>query len=312
MTSDPILITGAAGFVGSHLVEHLATSHAVVGWARSAPPREVASLARWQSVDLLQRDQVRRAIAELRPSVVYHCAGLPHVAESWHDTAQPLAINALGTHHLLDALSRAAVRARVLVVGSATVYARAAAPLREDAPLAPDSPYGRSKLAQEQLGLRAGIEDGLDVIVTRTFNHTGPRQTASFVAPSMARQIARIERGENEPIIRVGNLDAQRDISDVRDVARAYSALMASGQPGAVYNVSSGVGRTIRSVLDGLVARARVRVSVELDPSRVRPSDTPMLVGDPSRVRDVTGWQPTIPFEQTLDDLLDYWRRQEN
>jgi GDP-4-dehydro-6-deoxy-D-mannose reductase len=309
--SGPVLVTGAAGFAGSHLVEQLAGSCEIVGWARSAPPREVAPLARWEAVDLLHRDHVRAAIAAMRPSVVYHCAGLPHVAESWRDAAQPLAINALGTHHLLDALRRAGVRARVLVVGSATVYARADVPLREDAPLGPDSPYARSKLAQEQLGLRAGADDGLDVIVTRTFNHTGPRQTASFVAPSMARQIALIERGAAEPVIRVGNLDAQRDISDVRDVARAYASLMTSGQPGTVYNVCSGVGRSIRSLLDALLARARVPVAIELDASRMRPSDTPVLVGDPSRVGAATGWRPAIPFEQTVDDLLEYWRKSE-
>jgi GDP-4-dehydro-6-deoxy-D-mannose reductase len=307
--SDTVLVTGAGGFAGSHLVQHLAASANVVGWARSAPPADVAELARWQSVDLLDRDHLRSAIRNLRPRIVYHCAGLPHVAESFRKGADALAANALATHNLLDALRRAGGSCRVLVVGSATVYAASASPLTEDAAVGPTSPYARSKLAQEQLALRATIEDGLDVVVTRTFNHTGPRQKPAFVAPSMAKQIALIERGAAEPVIRVGNLDAQRDLTDVRDVARAYAAVMASGVSGTVYNVASGVGRPVRAILDGLVGRARVPVRIETDPSRMRANDAPILVGDSTRLRQATGWQPAIGFEQLLDDLLEYWRR---
>jgi GDP-4-dehydro-6-deoxy-D-mannose reductase len=307
--NDTVLVTGAGGFAGSHLVQHLAASANVVGWARSAPPADVAELARWQSVDLLDRDHLRSAIRNLRPRIVYHCAGLPHVAESFRKGADALAANALATHNLLDALRRAGGSCRVLVVGSATVYAASASPLTEDAAVGPTSPYARSKLAQEQLALRATIEDGLDVVVTRTFNHTGPRQKPAFVAPSMAKQIALIERGAAEPVIRVGNLDAQRDLTDVRDVARAYAAVMASGVSGTVYNVASGVGRPVRAILDGLVGRARVPVRIETDPSRMRANDAPILVGDSTRLRQATGWQPAIGFEQLLDDLLEYWRR---
>ena len=152
-------------------------------------------------------------------------------------------------------------------------------------------------------------EDGLDVVVTRSFNHTGPRQTPAFAAPSMARQIALIERGQLEPVIKVGNLDARRDLTDVRDVVRAYAALMQSGTPGVVYNVASGVGRSIRSVLDALVSRSRVPVRIEIDPARMRPNDVPVLVGDCSRL-DATrpAGRPAVTFDQMLDDLLDYWR----
>jgi GDP-4-dehydro-6-deoxy-D-mannose reductase len=196
----------------------------------------------------------------------------------------------------------------VLVTGSATVYPPSPTPLTEDDPVAPGNPYAVSKLAQEDLSLRAAVEDGLDVVVTRSFNHTGPRQTAEFVAPAMARQIAMIECGELEPVIRVGNLDAERDFTDVRDVVRAYIALMRSGQPSTVYNVCSGVARSMRSILDSLVQRSRVEVRIETDPARLRPNDAPLLIGDPTRLRTTTGWRPEIPFEQTLDDLLDYWR----
>ena len=181
-------------------------------------------------------------------------------------------------------------------------------PLTEEARSALSNPYAVSKLAQEQLALRAAREDGLDVVMTRSFNHTGPRQSAAFAAPNMARQIALIEAGLAEPVIKVGNLDARRDFTDVRDMARAYVSLMQKGVPSTVYNVSSGVALPMKSVLDALVARARVEVRVEPDPALMRPSDTPVLLGDSTKLRQTTGWRPEIPFEQTLDDLLNYWR----
>lgn len=307
MTSGPVLVTGAAGFAGGHLVERLAGRGEIAAWSRSELPAEIARLARWSRVDLLDRDAVRREIRALRPATVYHCAGVAHVGASWQNTSHPLAGNVLTTHYLLDALHRAGGPCRVLVAGSATVYAPSASPLREDDPLAPTSPYGLSKLAQEQLSLRGCQEDGLDVIITRPFNHTGPRQRPSFVAPSVARQIALIEVHRLDGL-EVGNLDATRDLTDVRDVVRAYAMLMEAGTPGVVYNVASGKGHPVRSVVEALVARARVPVRIAHDPGRLRPHDTPVLVGDNTRIREATGWEPAISFERMIDDLLDYWR----
>ena len=305
------LVTGAAGFAGSHLLAHLAGSTELVGWSRSEPPVEFAHLARWQRVDLLDRDSVDRALRELRPSSIFHCAGFSHVAKSWADTAAPLAVNVLGTHRLLDAVASFAFPCRVLVAGSSQVYASSSSPIDEGHTLAPSSPYGLSKLAQEQLALCSN-GNGVEVIVARSFNHTGPRQKPSFVAPSIARQIALIERGSIDPTIKVGNLDAQRDISDVRDVVRAYAALMKSGTPGAVYNVASGVARPVRSLLDALVAKASLPIRIEQDPSLFRANDIPVLVGNAARLRAATGWQPLISFDQMIDDLLAYWRGQED
>jgi GDP-4-dehydro-6-deoxy-D-mannose reductase len=306
---DTILVTGAAGFAGSHLVELLAGEGTVTGWRHAAPPPlAIASLATWQQIDLLDRDAVRRAIAELRPTRIFHCAGSPHVAESWNDTTTPLSRNVLATHHLLEALSAAGCRARIVLPGSATVYAPSTVPLTESAALHPTSPYAVAKLAQEQLALRGIAEDGVEVIVARAFNHTGPRQQPGFAAPSFARQIALIERGDAEPVVRVGNLDAQRDLTDVRDVVRAYAGLMAHGESGVVYNVCSGIATSMRRVLEGLVARARVSVRVEPDPARMRPHDVPVILGDPGRLRAATGWEPAVTFDQMLDDLLAYWR----
>jgi GDP-4-dehydro-6-deoxy-D-mannose reductase len=310
LSRRPVLITGATGFAGGHLIEHLASTADIVGWGRSAPRAELAHLAVWQTIDLLHRDQVRAAIALLRPEAVYHLAGAPLVAESWQDAAKPLEANVLATAHLFDAIRRARVECRVVLTGSAAVYAASDTPITEHGPLAPASPYALSKLAQEQLALLAFKDDGLKVIIVRPFNHTGPRQTPAFAAPSMARQIALIERGVLEPVIRVGNLEARRDLSDVRDVVRAYTALMDFGQPGEIYNVGSGVGRSMRSVLDAILSRSKVPVGVETDPARLRPSETPALVADCTRLREATGWQPQVSFDQMLDDLLEYWREQ--
>ena len=307
----PVLVTGAAGFAGSHLLDHLAREQPdreLMAWARRIPPDVSARPGRWDQIDLTHKEAVRHAIARLRPSAVYHCAGYPHASGGWRDSARPLRANVMITEYLFDALRRAGDGCRIVLPGSGTVYAAAEHAHSENDPVRPRSAYSMSKLAQEQLALRAVNEDGLDVIVTRPFNHTGPRQTAAFAAPSFARQIAAIERREMEPVIRVGNLTARRDLLDVRDVVTAYTALMATGVPGTVYNVASGIARPIAAVLEGLIARARVTVTVVPDPARMRPDDTPAMVGDASRLRNATGWSPAIPFERTLDDLLDYWR----
>jgi len=304
----PVLITGATGFSGGHLVESLAGSSRLVGWGRSTPRPEIAQLIESQEVDLLDRDRVRAAIASLRPSTIFHLAGAPQVAESFRDTTKPLAGNVLATAHLFDAIRRTGLACRVVVTGSAAVYAPSDTPIREDGALAPGNPYALSKLAQEQLAMRAFTDEGLDVVIVRPFNHTGPHQPPAFVAPSMARQIALIEKGDVEPVIHVGNLDARRDFTDVRDVVRAYRSLAALGTSGEIYNVGSGVGRSIQSLLDALRSRARVEVRVEVDPERLRPAETSALVADTTRLRDRTGWQPQIPFESMLDHLLEYWR----
>ena len=306
--NDVVLVTGAAGFAGSHLLEHLAGTANLVAWARSTPPQQVKHLARWTRLDLLDGPRVRSELAALKPSSVYHFAADPHVADSWQDTARPLAGNVLTTHYLLDGLRRAGSAARVLIPGSAYVYAGSNQPHAEDSPLAPSSPYALSKFAQEQLGLRAIVEDGLGVILTRPFTHVGARQSPKFSVSGMTRQIVAIERGEREPVIHVGRLDTARDITDVRDTVRAYALLMARGIPGTVYNIASGVPRTMRMVLDALIARAKVPVSVEVETSRLRPHDDLVLVGDATRLRNATGWSPQITLDRTLDDIFAYWR----
>jgi GDP-4-dehydro-6-deoxy-D-mannose reductase len=305
------LVTGAAGFAGGHLLELLSRDPAghVAAWHRpgGTPPRDVPHTT-WNAVDLLDRTAVRDAVARLRPSIVYHCAGEAHVVRARDRIDAAFAINVRGTHHLLDALERERVAARVLLPSSALVYQPSDVPLREDNRLCPPNPYGLSKLAQEMLGGHA--IGGVEVCIARPFNHIGPRQNPFFAAPGFARRIADIERGLWQPVITVGNLEAKRELTDVRDTVRAYVAIVERGRPGRPYNVCTGEAVAIRHLLDLLIARARVQVTVEVDPSRYRPNDTPILVGDPSRLRDEIGWAPQISLEQTVDDLLAYWRNQ--
>lgn len=293
-----VLVTGARGFVGRYLVEHLETAGAeVTGWGR-------------EQLDLLDRGAVSRAIAELRPDVVYHCAGAAHVGQSFSNIADTFAANVLGTQHVLEALRNAGVRARVLITGSSLVYRQSDRALKEEDPTGPATPYAVSKLAQEMLGQRGIREDRQQVLLARPFNHTGPRQDPTYAAPTFAQQIAMIEKGRMRPEIVVGNLDASRDLHDVRDTVRAYSTIVDRGEPGRVYNVCSGQAFRIRDVLDRLVAMSEVPVAVIVDPARYRPSDNLMLWGDRSRIEQELGWKPEISLDQTLADLLDYWRKE--
>ena len=304
-----ILVTGAGGFAGSHLLDLLAGEDvAVVAWHRpGSAPRAAGPSVRWEAVDLLDRGAVREAIARTRPSAVYHCAAAAHVGKAWDSTESTFAVNVLGTHHLCDALRREDLRVQFLMPSSAMIYRPSSDAMTEDDPLVPPNPYGLSKLAQELLALRS-IPDGIDIRVARAFNHIGPRQDPFFAAPGFARRIADIERGRWAPEISVGNLDAQRDLTDVRDTVRAYRLILERGVPGRPYNVCSGRAVTIRHLLDLLIARARCPVTVKIDPARYRPNDNPILLGDPSRLRDELGWTAEIPLERTVDDLLEYWR----
>jgi GDP-4-dehydro-6-deoxy-D-mannose reductase len=261
----------------------------------------------WSAVDLIDRGAVSRALAELQPSVVYHCAGIAHVGESWSKPVRALSVNVLGTHHVLEAVREAGLHCPVLVTGSALVYRSSASPLREDDPIGPADPYGVSKLAQEMLA--AGPAEA-PIFIVRPFNHAGPRQSPTYATSSFARQIAEIEAGRREPVLRVGNLESRRDITDVRDTVRAYRLVVRHGRARRPYNVCSGKAYRVRDLLDALIALSQGSIEIEVDPSRLRPSDNPVIAGDRSRIGAEAGWTPEIPIERTLDDLLNYWRRE--
>ena len=300
------LVTGATGFAGRHLVERLLQSHdSVHAWSHLTVPQPSGSgdRVRWQSVDITDRDAVERAFAAAQPSVVYHCAGLPHVAESWARAGRALRVNAYGTHVILASAARLATEPLVVIVSSALVYRPAAEALSEEHPIGPVDPYGVSKLAQEMSGRGARR-----TILARPFNHAGPGQSSSFVTSSFARQIAEIEAGRAEPILRVGNLDARRDITDVRDTVRAYETLASAGRTGQAYNVCSGIAYRVGDLLEQLLTKARVPVQVQQDPERMRPSDNPLVLGNPSKIAAETGWRAEMPIGTTLQDLLNWWR----
>ena len=291
------LVTGAAGFVGRHLVGHLESmGDTVVGVDRHDGP------------DLLDAPALEAFVADVAPDAIYHLAGWSDVGGSWREPQAAFAANAVGTLNLLQACR--SVTARVLSVSSADVYGRVSLselPLSEEAPLRPVTPYAVSKVAADYLGVQATLGYGLDVIRVRAFNHLGPGQTNRFVAPAIAERIARNEFDGSE-VVTVGNLTPRRDFTDVRDVVRAYRLLVTHGETGEAYNVCSGVDIAISDLADQLVTMAARPMRLQEDPSLQRPVEVPVLRGDPTKLHKATGWQPEIALSQTLSDLLDEWR----
>lgn len=253
-------------------------------------------------------------VRRLKPDWVFHLAARASVAESWRDPARTLINNVGSTANLLRSVVTLDPMPRVLIVGSSDEYGEppgAKGPLNEDTPLRPLTPYGVSKLAQDMLGLQYHLSHGLPVIRVRPFNHTGPRQVPTFAVPSFARQIARIEHGRQAPRLKVGNLQARRDFTDVRDVVGAYRLAIERGRPGAVYNIGSGRVAALAEVVETLIGMACRPISVQIDKGRTRSAEAATYVCDARRFKRLTGWRPLIPLRQTLRDTLDYWRRLE-
>ncbi len=299
MSAIKALVTGASGFVGRHLVAHL----------REAGDLVVGSDRETDGVDITVATQVEEMFDRIRPDVIYHLAGWADVGGSWKAPVDAFRANAEGTLNVLGAATATGVQ-RVLAVSSADVYGIVRPdelPLTENSPLRPASPYAASKVAADYLGLQAWLGRGLPVIRVRAFNHLGPGQTDKFVAPALASRVARAERDGGE-VITVGDLSARRDFTDVRDVVRAYRLLMEGGDPGEVYNVCSGVDLAVRELADQLVGQARVPLRLEVDESLLRPVELPVLRGSHERITAATGWEPEIPIQQTLTDLLEDWR----
>ena len=308
MSASAVLVTGAAGFVGQHLLRALVPSGPVVGWYRPGMGHPDVPGVAWAAVELLDRASIDDALVAARPAAIYHLAGVAHVGDSWANAEETFAGNVVGTSNLFDAMRASGRSCRVLVTGSATIYQPSTEALAEDSPVAPNTPYGTSKLAQEMVALSAWREHGIPTLMTRSFNHIGPLQSPAFAASGFARQLARIEAGLAPPVLSVGNLEAQRDLSDVRDTVRAYVALMATGRAGHAYNVCAGRTISIRQVLDGLVSRVSLPVTVTIDPARMRPADTPVVLGSHAKLTADTGWTPAHALDDTLDALLAYWR----
>jgi len=313
MTNAPfqrVLVTGSHGFVGSHLVPRLARSGARVSGLEPAAHGLVPGLNDIQVADLREPAAVRAVVRGVQPDAIVHLAAISSAARSFEDPSATFMVNAIGTWNLLSAVRDESPAARVLVVSSSEVYGPQPEGSRigEDVPFRPVSPYGLSKAVAESIAETAGGSWGLDVIRARSFAHTGPGQTETFVIPGWAAQIARIERGEAPPVLQVGNLEVTRDMIDVRDVVEAYLALLERGARGVAYNVCGGTGVRLADLAPRLAGMARVPVRIEVDPARFRPADVPWLVGDPTRIEAATGWRPTVPLEETLSSVLDHFR----
>lgn len=309
-----ILITGVTGFVGRHLVKHLhneVPDAEIWGLVWEEDPARVPADVKRLTGDLTLPSSLARNLEQVRPDVIFHLAGATSVASSWQQPDRSFQVNAIGTLNLLEALRSLGVDPTVVVATSAEIYGavpRENQPIREDAPLSPISPYATSKAAQDLIAAQYHRGFNQRTIRLRFFPHTGPGRPPQFAASAFARQIARIERGLDPPVLAVGNLDPIRDFTDVRDIARAYWSAADRGQPGEAYNVGSGRGISIRDVLEHLLSRSTASIEVEIDPDRLRLADIACLVADASRFTAATGWRPEIPLEQTLDDLLDWWR----
>jgi GDP-4-dehydro-6-deoxy-D-mannose reductase len=311
------LITGISGFVGSHLAEYLLenTDWEVAGTV-FGPYGNIADLCgtlELYPAELSRLDVMTFILEQARPDVIFHLAAQPLVSASRRDPWGTLETNMRMQLNVLEGVARINPGCRVLVVGSSEEYGLVSPedlPIDEETPLRPLSPYAVSKVGQDLLGLQYHLTHKLHVVRVRPFNHIGPRQRVGFVAPDFVSQIAAAELGLRPPAMKVGNLAARRDFSDVRDVVRAYVLLITEGEPGQVYNIGSGESHAIQELLDTLLSLSRVSIEVRRDPSRMRPSEVPEVVCDTSRIREQTGWRATIPFEQSLQDILEYWREE--
>lgn len=308
-----VFVTGGTGFAGSHLVDALlAAEHELVALVHPATSlQELPEHPRLTRLmgDLLDLAALRQHMAAIKPDVIYHLAGQASPSLSWRNPALTLAVNAGGTANILEA-ALAGGRPRVLIVSSADVYGPIRAddlPLTEATPIEPRHPYGVSKWAAGQLARLYWERYQLPAIEARPFNHIGPRQATGFVVPDFASQLAAIKLGRQAATLSVGNLAAERDFTDVRDVAAAYQALAAQGQPGECYLICSGQAVSIEWLLQTLVEIAGIPVTIVPDPARMRPSDTPCLYGDYGKIKQDTGWQPQIPLRQSLADALADW-----
>lgn len=313
-----ILITGITGFAGSHLAEYIIENH---------QDAEIFGLRRWRSrleninhikhrvrlieADLKDESSIVRALKESKPNRIFHLAAHSYVPTSWRMPTEVIINNIGGETNLFEAVRRTCPRAKIQIAGSSEEYGLVEPheiPIKETNPLRPLSTYGVSKVAQDLLGWQYYKSYGMRIVRTRAFNHTGPRRGEVFVCSAFAKQIAKIEKIKSTPIITTGNLDAIRDFTDVRDVARAYWLALEKGRIGEVYNIGSGRQISMKNILELLLDIAQIGAEIVIDPDQYRPSDVPILACDYSRFAKQTGWRPEVGLRQTLADLLNYWR----
>lgn len=312
------LITGITGFAGSHLAEWLLKNKKEIEVygsyrlrSRMEHIKEFIQEIHLVECELKDPHSVDELIKTVRPDYIFHLAAQSFVPTSWNSPAETLTANQIGQVNLFEAILKYEVDCTIQIACSSEEYGLVypeEVPIKEENPLRPLSPYAVSKVGQDYLGYQYHKSYGLKVIRTRTFNHTGPRRGEAFVTSNFAKQIAEIEKGIKPPILYVGNLKAKRDFTDVRDVVRAYWLAVEKGIPGEVYNIASGVAYSIEEMLNKLIRLSSAKIEIQQDRSRIRPSDVEILLGNYDKFHQQTGWKPEIPFENTLQDLLNYWR----
>ena len=312
-----VLVTGVTGFAGSHLVDYLLTRKdcEIFGIQRWRSPMEniehVKDRITLLECDLRDASSTRDTLEKVRPDWIFHLAAQSFVPTSWIAPSESLTTNVMAQVNLFEAVRHIDLKCRIQLACSSEEYGMVypdEVPIKETNPLRPLSPYAVSKVTQDMLGYQYWMSWKVDSVRTRGFNHEGPRRGPVFVASDFAKQIADIEKGRRAPVLYVGNLEAQRDFTDVRDMVRAYWMALEKCEPGEAYNICSGKAWRISALLDFLLGLAKVKIEVRQDAARLRPSDVPILLGDNTKFVQATGWQPTIRFEQTLTDMLEYWR----
>lgn len=312
-----VLITGISGFAGSHLADYFLGQgrHEVFGtikWRSNRDNiRHIEDKIHLLGCDIKDSYAMRSMLEASRPDQIFHLAAQSYVPFSWSAPQETIETNIAGELNLFERVRELGIDPVIHIAGSSEEYGLVhpdELPITEENPLRPLSPYGVSKIAQDFLGYQYYKSYGLRIVRTRAFNHTGPRRGDVFVTSNFAKQLVEIERGQRKPVLRVGNLEAVRDFLDVRDVVRAYALALEKGTPGEVYNIASGKGIKIRELLDRLIRLTHGDIRIEQDPDRLRPSDVELLTGSAEKFRKATGWKPEIPFDQTLQDLVEYWR----
>lgn len=307
------LVIGAAGFVGGHLINHLSDDCGYEVYATKLPFEKLdTDRASVSDLDILDQNAVTELLSEIKPDQIYHLAAQSSVKVSWEKPQLTADINIKGTINVLEAARAAENKPRILLVGSGEEYGYLKPeeiPVKEDTLLRAGNIYAATKACQGMLGEIYSRAYGMDIIMVRAFNHIGPGQSDIFVVSDFCRQAVMAEAGKKEPVISTGNLAAERDFTDVRDIVRAYSSLMKTGRSGQTYNVGSGTARSIQSILDLILSKTSVKIDVVRDASRMRPSDVPAIAADISRIRTDTGWEPVITLENTIEDIMNYWRK---
>jgi len=317
MKKQKVLITGIAGFAGSHLAEYLLKSGNIEVFGIEVSAKNTANIDAIKNkikifkCDITNASDVKNVIKEIKPEKIFHLAGQSSVQLSWEKPWETFFININGQLNIFKTVIELKINPYIQIACSSEEYGiinRNEIPIKETSPLKPSSPYAVSKVTQDYLGLQYYISHKLNIIRTRAFTHIGPRQNDSFAISNFAKQIAMIERGKKPPIVKVGNLNSIRDFTDVRDMVSAYWLATEKCKPGEAYNICSGKGYRIKEVLNILLSLSKIKVKIKEDPDRMRPLDVPILIGDNSKFVQQTGWEPKIKFRQTLFDLLNYWR----